>query len=79
MFPAPKKRAGAAPQTPRAAAQQSLFRDQRKTEASGSTAGGHYTKTDIVVTIVRVVVVTVDGASVVLIVVPRPAPQVHRR
>jgi hypothetical protein len=35
----------------------------------------HRTKTDIVVTIVRLIVVAKSGARVVLIVVPRPAAQ----
>ena len=67
-----KKRAGAVPQTPRAAAQQSLTRDQSKTEASGSTAGGHYTKTDKEVeTIVEVEPVAVRTAHEALRVVKR--------
>jgi hypothetical protein len=43
---------------------------------SGTTQ--HYPKTDIVVTVGRIVVVTIDSPRVVLIVVPRAAPQVRR-
>ena len=39
------------------------------------THHSNYPKTDIVVAIVRIVVVTIHGPSVVMIVVPRPAPQ----
>ena len=38
----------------------------------------HYPKTDVVVTIVRMIVVTIDSPRVVMIVDPRAAPQVRR-
>ena len=38
----------------------------------------HNTETDIVVTVAGIVVVTIEGARIVLIVDPRAAPQVRR-